>query len=112
MTAIDRQQIIEDAAKAEWAAVWPSIPYETSPGAHADFAKGTAAALPVIVAAALKPIRELHAPIAAADYSGGPFRGVTQVCTACGTDDGNWQRHPCPTVRLLDQIEAAAKGGE
>ena len=40
MTAIDRQQIIEDAAKAEWAAVWPGIPYETSPGAHADFAKG------------------------------------------------------------------------
>lgn len=32
MTAFDRQQIIEDAAKAEWAAVWPGIPYETSPG--------------------------------------------------------------------------------
>ena len=48
--------------------------------------------------------------LVACDY--GPFRGVTQVCIACGTDDGNWQRHPCPTVRLCDEVEAAAKGGE
>ena len=93
MTAIDRQQIIEDAAKAEWAAVWPSIPYETSPGAHADFAKGTAAALPVIVAAVLKPIRELH-------------REQFQFCRDCDAD------YPCPTIQLCDAIESSAKGGE
>ena len=115
MTAIDRQQIIEDAARAmhntagQWR--WERLSAEEPLWAEGwrDNAK---AALPVIVAVVLKPIRELHAPIDAADYSGGPFRGVTQVCIACGTDDGNWQRHPCPTVRLLDQIETDSKGGE
>ena len=99
MTAIDRQQIIEDAAKAEWAAVWPGIPYETSPGAHADFAKGTAAALPVIVAAVLKPIRELHCEC----------DRMSRTPGCCWHDGHGW---PCPTARLCDEIEAAAKGGE
>lgn len=93
MTAIDRQQIIEDAAKAEWAAVWPGIPYETSPDAHAAFAKGIAAAFPVIVAAVLKPIRELH-------------REQFQFCRDCDAD------YPCPTIQLCDEIESSAKGGE
>lgn len=110
MTAIDRQQIIEDASKAEWAAVWPSIPYETSPGAHADFAKGTAAALPVIVAAALKPIRELHAsgePVCVETGHTPSLCPCSEVfCEGCG------ESMPCPTVRLLDGIESSAKGGE
>ena len=115
MTAFDRQQIIEAAARTihDDACLYYHHRDEEPPGCHIDIARKEAAiALPVIVAAVLKPIRELHAPIDAADYSGGPFRGVTQVCIACGTDDGNWQRHPCPTVRLLDQIEADCRSGE
>lgn len=27
---------------------------------------------------------------------------VVEVCTGCGTDDGNWQIYPCPTIRALD----------
>ena len=111
MTAFDRRQVI-DLARDELAG-WPIGSGYYGTKVAVDEAREMAeAALPVIVAVAFKPIRELHAPIDAADYSGGPFRGVTQVCIACGTDDGNWQRHPCPTVRLCDEIEAAAKGGE
>lgn len=97
LDVFDRQQIIEDAAKAEWAAVWPGIPYETSPGAHADFAKGTAAALPVIAAAVLKPIREQH--------------GVPHWCmddegrSDCYHPDGPGMPWPCPTARLCDEID-------
>ena len=120
MTAIDRQQIIEDAAKAEWAAVWPGIPYETSPGAHADFAKGTAAALPVIVAAALKPIRELHDPAdndaartprcpeclgKAGVHPCGCWRDVDEdghICKACSKPGRVSEPWPCPTIAALD----------
>jgi hypothetical protein len=116
VTAIDRQQVIEDTAKAihDTLCIFHRDG-RTQIGCYGIEQRSETdamLALPVIVAAVLKPIRELHAPIDAADYSGGPFRGVTQVCIACGTDDGNWQRHPCPTVRLCDEVEAAAKGGE
>lgn len=30
---------------------------------------------------------------------------VVEVCTGCGTDDGNWQIYPCPTIRALDGAE-------
>lgn len=60
MTAIDRQEVIEDAV--------------------------------------LKPIRELHAARYLVSWAG--------YCRACG------YASPCPTVRLCDEIEAAAKGGD
>ncbi len=59
---------------------------EVAEALHAD-------ACPVIAAAALKPIRELH-------------REQFQFCRDCDAD------YPCPTIRLLDEIEAAAKGGD
>jgi hypothetical protein len=32
----------------------------------------------------------------------GPHERLVKVCSGCGTDDGNWQRWPCPTIRALD----------
>ena len=50
-------------------------------------------------------VREVHDPIEAVRYPGGRS---TSVCTGCGTDNGNWQVYPCPTIRALD----AARGGQ
>lgn len=51
------------------------------------------------IGAALK----IHAPLEAVDERRGARR---KVCAGCGTDSGNWQIWPCPTVRAL------AGGGE
>ena len=49
---------------------------------------------------ALQAVMEVHTPIKALNmcYRGGR---VQQVCTGCGTDDGNWNHWPCPTVRAI-----------
>ena len=95
MTAFDRQQIIEAAARTihDDACLYYHHRDEEPPGCHIDIARKEAAiALPVIVAAVLKPIRELH-------------REQFQFCRECDAD------YPCLTVRLLDQIEADLAGG-
>lgn len=46
-------------------------------------------------------VRAIHEPIDAV-MNPGPRERIVKVCTGCGTDDGNWQRWPCPTVRALD----------
>lgn len=51
--------------------------------------------------AAIERVRAIHQPVEAVNYHGGtPHR--TQVCSGCGTDDGNWQIYPCPTIRALE----------
>ncbi len=55
---------------------------------------------------ALARLEGIHVPVAAVMYSGSQQRMV-QVCTGCGTDDGNWMRWPCPTMAAV----AAATGG-
>lgn len=46
-------------------------------------------------------VRQVHDPIDAMNlrYPGGR---LTSVCTGCGTDNGNWQVYPCPTIRALE----------
>jgi hypothetical protein len=56
--------------------------------------------------AAVAAVRKVHEPIDALDC-GVATPSITQVCTGCGTDDGNWQIWPCPTIRAL---ERAMKG--
>ena len=55
--------------------------------------------LPVIAAGLLAPLRELHRS---------EFQSECRLyfCVSCGVAE------PCPTVRLLDQIEADLKGDE
>lgn len=57
--------------------------------------------------AALDAVLAVHEPLDALMNPGRQERTV-KVCTGCGTDDGNWQRYPCPTVSA---IEATAGGG-
>ena len=133
MTAIDRQQIIEDAAKAifdvrddefdldEWEDIYPTE--------RERYQCDARAILPVIVAAVLKPIRELHYP-ADNDAARTPRcpeclgKAGVHPCGCWADEDQQpvcghcyWLRSvrepwPCPTVRLLDQIETDSKGGE
>ena len=51
--------------------------------------------------AAMDRVRAIHSPVDAVNYHGGTPR-QTRVCAGCGTDDGNWQIWPCPTIRALE----------
>lgn len=44
-----------------------------------------------------------HEPIHALDYGVQPVRELTQVCTGCGQDNGNWNYWPCPTIRAIQE---------
>ncbi|MFC4128893.1 hypothetical protein [Nocardia rhizosphaerae] len=61
--------------------------------------------------AATDRVREVHQPVEALNvrYPGGR---PTQVCSGCGTDDGNWQTYPCPTIRALGGPRPALKLSE
>jgi hypothetical protein len=50
------------------------------------------------LADALRETLAVHAPVAALNVRSGKLQ---QVCSGCGTDDGNWQIWPCPSARIL-----------
>lgn len=52
--------------------------------------------------AKVERVREVHEPIDAI-MNPGRHELVVKVCIGCGTDDGNWQRYPCPTIRALGE---------
>ena len=124
MTTIGKAALIEHGARAEWEACWPSIPWPDDPDVTAEWRTSTAAALPVIAKALLAPLRELH-------YAADNDSARTPRCESCqgraGVHGcGCWADEdrrpvcgvcnegikfqsvpwPCPTVRLLDAIEA------
>ena len=47
-------------------------------------------------------VREVHAPHDAVMNPGTRHERLVKVCVGCGTDDGNWQTYPCPTIRALE----------
>lgn len=47
-------------------------------------------------------VRQVHQPIEAVNMRHNPRGQLAYVCSGCGTDDGNWQVYPCPTIRALD----------
>lgn len=49
---------------------------------------------------ALEAVREVHQPLDALHTN---TNRVRKVCTGCGTDDGNWQVWPCPTIRAIER---------
>lgn len=75
--------------------------------AHERLKMAVTAAAPVIAARSeaaekqVAAVREVHQSHDAVMYSG-KKQYMVKVCTGCGTDDGNWQRWPCPTIRALD----------
>lgn len=64
-----------------------------------EFIADTRTRLPQAIAA-LRAVLDAHAPTDALMNPGRQER-VVAVCTGCGTDDGNWQRWPCPTARAI-----------
>lgn len=50
--------------------------------------------------AAVEAVVEVHKPLHALDVGTRPAHH-TNVCIGCGTDDGNWQVWPCPTIRSI-----------
>ncbi|WP_346921882.1 hypothetical protein [Glutamicibacter creatinolyticus] len=52
--------------------------------------------------AAVQRVRGVHIPHNAVMNPGSRHERLVKVCTGCGTDDGNWQIHPCPTIRAMD----------
>lgn len=117
MTAIDRVLLIEAAAKAIsiYQGSYLYMPDTQQPiRPTTEQTRLAEAAAPAIVAAALKPLRDLHQPH---PYADAQLRSVSPslpefVCAHCATPSGGAVAFPCPTVRLLDQIEADMKGSE
>ena len=104
MNTIDRAALIEasaavlDDSYARWCdrVEAEQVVPETEHEAMAE------AVLPVIAAGLLAPLRELHYDVVA--YADFAMTTGRRECV-CGKSD-------CLTARLLDQIEADAKGGE
>ena len=88
----DVQQVVEAAARAHMEVEWPQ--YLGKP-TRIDL-EAARAALAVIVLAVTEQIRELHKP-----REVGPLAGY---CVMDGIAD------PCPTLRLCDELDAAARG--
>lgn len=102
MATIDKAALIEAAAKAisTYQGSYLLLPDTQQPiRPTTEQTRLAEAAAPVIVAAVLKPLLELHRS---------EFRSECRLyfCVSCGVAE------PCPTVLLLDQIEADVKGGE
>ena len=100
MNTIDRAALIEAAAKAIHSRrVYMARGVTEQPPPTKREVDDAAAALPVIAAELLAPLRELH-------------RECDWISLTPGRCWHDGRGYPCPTVRLLDQIEADAKGGE
>ena len=65
----------------------------------ADFIAHSRADIPALTAA-IRAVLELHKPIEALNTH---YYRMQRVCTGCGTDDGNWQTWPCPTVKAITE---------
>ena len=63
----------------------------------AEFIANARADLPRLLAA-IRAVEAVHEPIDALNVRS---NRVQKVCTGCGTDDGNWQTWPCPTIRAI-----------
>jgi hypothetical protein len=65
-------------------------------------------ALPHLTAA-IRGVLAVHGAIDAVQYLGA--RQIPRrVCTGCGSDDGNWQIWPCPTVRAITAALSTDEG--
>jgi len=49
-------------------------------------------------------VRKVHEPVEALNVR---YGHTQKVCTGCGTDAGNWQVWPCPTVRAIERGESS-----
>lgn len=113
----DRAALIEAAAEALEGAYarWSDLVEVGEPVIESEHEAMAAAVVSVVAAALLKPLRELHADHECGNYDQAfwcfaPCRDGR--CVKVGTCSHCGDKVPCPTVRLLDQIEADTNGGE
>lgn len=52
-------------------------------------------------AEAVRAVLDVHEPVKALDFGQRASGRLTHVCAGCGSDDGNWNYWPCPTVRAI-----------
>ena len=113
------QQVAEAAAKAAYEAEVHWLPNifggtvevgwdDISEEERQRWRNEQAAALAVIVPAVTEQVRALHTcsdsnpgEAGREQQEAGPWLGDCKEC---------WLRHPCPTLRLLDELDAAARG--
>ena len=101
MPDFDVPQVREAAARAEFRRVYGSVvSWERARGPlQAAYLQGAAAAMSVIVPAVTQQIRALHHDVVA--YDDFAMTSGRRECS-CGRSD-------CPTVRLLDELDAAVR---
>ncbi len=100
----DREQTIAQVIQA--------VPLTLSP-TGSELAKTVIAqALPVIVRAVTDEIRALHQRDPSGAFCDHCWGGPTVRHIPSRGSAASEPRYPCPTVRLLDSIEAIAGGGE
>lgn len=71
----------------------------------ADYCMDASMALPKSLDA-LEAVLAVHRPIPAVNEAAP--RQLTNVCRGCGTDAGNWERWPCPTIRAIETALGAS----
>ena len=116
MPDFDVQQVVEAAARSLFTLSVPASTnhfemwtWENAGEDNQEVCRSFArAALAVIVPAVTEQIRALHScsdsnpgEAGRRQQEAGPWLGDCEAC---------WLRHPCPTVRLLDELDAAARG--
>ena len=58
---------------------------------------------------AIRAVLEVHRGVPAINTTAPPGLQACKVCAGCGTDAGNWQQWPCPTVQAVGQALGAGK---
>ena len=107
MTAIDRAALIRITAR-RLHRIDCGCPEPDAPDHSVNYSAMVEDSLPIIARELLAPMWKLHhehwhGPQVCVNY--GACR-IEHMCSACG------RKSPCPTVRLLDQIEAEMGGNE
>ena len=107
MTAIDRAALIKVTAQ-RLHRIDCDCPEPDEPDHSVDYGALVEDSLPIITREMIAPLSKLHhehwhSPRTCVNYGACQMEGK---CSACG------RKYPCPTVRLLDQIEAEMGGNE
>ena len=76
-----------------------AVAYDVAREEDAEFIAHARTDLPRLLAA-VRAVEAVHEPIDALNVR---INRIQKVCTGCGTDDGNWQVWPCPTIRAITE---------
>ena len=107
MPDFDVQKLAEEAARAQYRSRTDLDGFDRLIARQKrSWVEDSTAALAVIVPAVTEQIRALHQPNPGCSFT--PWNGEKvefDGCKTCGA-----VRYPCPTLRLCDELDAAARG--